>query len=88
MTFAAATLAQKLGGSLASAGMLWVLGWLGYVANQAQQGASQDGIHLMQTIAPGAFALLAMLAASFYTLGGTELARIQRDLDARTGPSS
>jgi len=87
MTFAAATFAQKLGGSLASAGMLWVLGWLGYVANQAQQGASQDGIHLMQTIVPGVFALLAMLAASFYNLGGTELAGIQRDLDARAGPS-
>jgi GPH family glycoside/pentoside/hexuronide:cation symporter len=87
MTFAAATFSQKLGGSLASAGMLWLLAWLGYVANQAQQGASLDGIHLMQTILPGVFALLAMLAVSFYTLGGAELARIQRDLDARARSS-
>ncbi|MGQ0798982.1 MAG: MFS transporter [Pseudomarimonas sp.] len=87
MTFAAATFSQKLGGSLASAGMLWVLGWLGYVANQAQPGASQDGIHLMQTIVPGVFALLAVVAVSFYTLGGDELTRIQRELDARAGSS-
>lgn len=85
MTFAAATFSQKLGGSLASAGMLWMLAWLGYVANQAQQGASLEGIHLMQTIVPGVFALLAVMTVSFYTLSGTELARMQRDLDVRAG---
>lgn len=87
MTFAAATFSQKLGGSLAGAGMLWMLGWLGYEANQAQQGASLGGIHLMQTMLPGVFALLAMLAASYYTLGGPQLTGIQRDLDARAGSS-
>ncbi len=71
MTFAAATFSQKLGGSLAGAGMLWMLG----------------GIHLMQTMLPGVFALLAMLAASYYTLGGPQLTGIQRDLDARAGSS-
>ncbi len=83
MTFAAAVFSQKLGGSLASSGMLWMLALLGYQANQAQQGASLVGINLMQTILPGVFALLAMFAVSFYSLGGAELARIQADLDAR-----
>ena len=57
MTFSAATFSQKLGGSLGSAGMLWMLAAIGYAANQVQAGASQTGIALLQTAIPGAFAL-------------------------------
>ena len=45
--------------SLGSSGMLAVLATIGYVANEAQSGASQQGIALLQTAIPGAFALLA-----------------------------
>ena len=83
MTFSAATFAQKLGGSLGSAGMLWVLAAIGYVANQAQSGASQSGIVLLQTALPGAFALLAVGVTAFYTLTGAQLERIQAELAAR-----
>ncbi|MEJ2400104.1 MAG: MFS transporter, partial [Xanthomonadales bacterium] len=83
MTFSAATFAQKLGGSLGSAGMLWVLAAIGYVANQAQSGASQDGIVLLQTVFPGVFALLAVGVTAFYTLTGAQLERIQSELAAR-----
>jgi glycoside/pentoside/hexuronide:cation symporter, GPH family len=84
MTFSAATFAQKLGGSLGSAGMLWVLAAIGYAANQAQSGASQTGIALLQTVFPGIFALIAMVVAGFYKLTGPELATIQSDLEDRT----
>jgi GPH family glycoside/pentoside/hexuronide:cation symporter len=84
MTFAAASFAQKLGGSLGSAGMLWVLAAIGYVAHQAQSGASQAGIALLQTVIPGLFALLAVGATAFYTLTGSELERIQQDLKERS----
>jgi len=83
MTFAAASFAQKLGGSLGSAGMLWILAMIGYVANQAQTGASQTGIALLQTVLPGAFALIAVVVISFYDLTGRQLERIQQDLEAR-----
>jgi GPH family glycoside/pentoside/hexuronide:cation symporter len=83
MTYSAATFAQKLGGSLGSAGMLWMLAYLGYKANEAQLGASMQGINLLQTALPGAFALIAVLVTSFYSLGGTQLEKIQRDLSAR-----
>jgi len=83
MTFAAASFAQKLGGSLGSAGMLWILALIGYVANQAQTGASQTGIALLQTVLPGAFALIAVVVISFYDLTGRQLERIQQDLEAR-----
>jgi GPH family glycoside/pentoside/hexuronide:cation symporter len=83
MTFAAASFAQKLGGSLGSAGMLAILASIGYVANEAQSGASQTGIALLQTVYPGLFALLSVAVIPFYTLSRTELASIQRDLDER-----
>lgn len=83
MTFSAATFSQKLGGSLGSAGMLWVLAAIGYVANEAQSGASQDGIALLQTAVPGVFALLAMCVTRFYTLTGDQLSIIQKELESR-----
>ena len=83
MTFSAATFAQKLGGSLGSAGMLWVLAAIGYAANQAQSGASQTGIVLLQTAIPGLFALIAVVVTSFYKLTGSQLEEIQQDLKRR-----
>lgn len=85
MTFAAATFSQKLGGSLGSAGMLWILAAIGYAANEAQSGASQTGIALLQTVIPGLFAAGAVFVTRFYTLSGAELASIQQDLESRHG---
>lgn len=81
MTFSAATFAQKLGGSLGSAGMLWILAAIGYAANQAQNDASQLGIALLQTAIPGVFAFLAVIVTRFYHLTGPELLAIQQALD-------
>ncbi|WP_317133778.1 MFS transporter [Luteimonas suaedae] len=83
MTFSAATFSQKLGGALGAAGVGWVLAAMGYAANQAQSGASQTGIVLLQTAVPGVFALIAMFALRFYDLSGAKLEQIQRDLEAR-----
>jgi GPH family glycoside/pentoside/hexuronide:cation symporter len=63
--------------------MLWVLAAIGYAANQAQSGASQTGIALLQTAIPGVFALLAVLVISQYTLTGKQLESIQQELQAR-----
>ncbi|MBX2850064.1 MAG: MFS transporter [Acidiferrobacterales bacterium] len=84
MTFSAATFSQKLGGALGSAGMLWVLAAIGYVAKEAQDGASQNAINFLQTACPGVFALLAVLVVSFYHLSGDTLEKIQSDLKQRT----
>jgi GPH family glycoside/pentoside/hexuronide:cation symporter len=83
MTFSAASFAQKLGGSLGSSGMLAILAAIGYVANQAQSGASQSGIALLQTALPGLFALLAVAILPFYKLTGPQLKTIQDELDQR-----
>ena len=83
MTFAAATFSQKLGGALASAVIAWVLAWLGYVANEAQTDASQQGIAMLLTVFPGVVALLAAWLVSAYPLDDVALARVQDELQAR-----
>ena len=83
MTFSAATFSQKLGGSLGSAGMLWILAAIGYAANQAQTGASQSGIAMLQTLIPGLFALIAVAVTRLYGLTGTQLEKIQLELQER-----
>ena len=88
MTFSAATFSQKLGGSLGSAGMLWVLAAIGYAANQAQTDASETGIALLQTAIPGAFALLAVFVVRFYGLTGERLITIQKELEDLDGKTA
>lgn len=83
MTFSAATFSQKLGGALGSAIMLWLLAAIGYVAKEAQEGASLLGINLLQTVIPGGFALFAAIIIPFYTLTGKELKNIQEDLELK-----
>ncbi|MEO1203386.1 MAG: MFS transporter, partial [Pseudomonadota bacterium] len=83
ITFSAATFAQKLGGALGTAGMLWVLATIGYEANQAQSDASRAGIAYLQTVVPGVFALIAVVVLRSYTLTGRQLARIQDELEQR-----
>ncbi|MDO3381909.1 MFS transporter [Gilvimarinus algae] len=80
MTFAATTFSQKLGSAAGSALMLSVLAALGYQANQAQSDASLEGIVYMQTLAPGAFAFIAIIALMFYDLTGEKLEQIQKEL--------
>jgi glycoside/pentoside/hexuronide:cation symporter, GPH family len=83
MTFSAATFAQKLGGALGSALMLWILAAIGYVAREAQSDASQTGIALLQTVIPGVFAFIAAVVVSFYPLNNARLEKIQADIKAR-----
>ena len=83
MTFSAATFAQKLGGALGSAFMLWMLAAIGYVAREAQSDASQQGIALLQTVIPGVIAFIAAFVVSFYPLTNEKLEQIQSDLEAR-----
>jgi GPH family glycoside/pentoside/hexuronide:cation symporter len=87
MTFAAATFSQKLGGALASFVIASVLAGLGYVANQAQTGASQTGIVLLISVVPGALALLAAVIMCFYNLTDTRLSEIQAALAERKSQS-
>ena len=82
MIFSAAAFAQKLGGAFAGAMIGWLLGSLGYIANEAQSGASQEGIVLLMTLIPAVFAAIAVPLIYFYPLDEKELSRIQGELAA------
>jgi len=79
MIFSAAAFAQKLGGALAGGMIGWLLGSLGYVANQAQTGASEQGIVLLMTIIPGCFAVLSLPLIKLYPLTDEQLTDIQQE---------
>ena len=83
MTFSAATFSQKLGGAIASAAIGWLLALLGYVANEQQSAASQDGIVLLISVIPGVIALLSAFVMRFYRLDNQQLAKIQYELAER-----
>ena len=83
MTFSAATFSQKLGGTVASIAIASVLASIGYSANQVQTGASQTGIVMLQTLVPGLFAFVALIALKFYDLSDEKLRQIQLDLQER-----
>lgn len=83
MTFSAATFSQKLGGALAAAIIGWVLAAMGYVANEAQSGASQLGIALLLTVIPGVVAFVAAAVMRAYPLDASTMNDVQHALDAR-----
>lgn len=83
MIFSAAAFAQKLGGALAGAMIGWLLASLGYVANQAQTGASEHGIVLLMTLIPAVFAAVAVPLIWFYSLNDEKLKIVQDDLEKR-----
>jgi GPH family glycoside/pentoside/hexuronide:cation symporter len=80
MIFSAASFAQKLGGALAGAMIGWLLGSLGYVANQIQNSDSQMGIVLLMTIIPAIFAALSVIVIRFYSLSTEQLVNIHNEL--------
>lgn len=87
MVFSAAAFAQKLGGALAGGMMGWLLGSLGYVANQTQTSASSTGILLLMTLIPAVFALLSVCCIWLYPLSEKKLDSIQTDLENRKHPA-
>jgi GPH family glycoside/pentoside/hexuronide:cation symporter len=80
MIFSAASFSQKLGGAIAGAMMGWMLGALGYVANQQQNEGSELAIVLLMTLIPAAFALLAVFIVRFYSLSEKQIKLIQHEL--------
>lgn len=79
MIFSAAAFAQKLGGALAGAMIGWSLASMGYVANEVQSGASEQGIVLLMTLIPAVFAALAVPLIWLYPLNNQQLENIQDD---------
>lgn len=85
MVFAAAAFSQKLGGAIAGGMMGWLLGGLGFVANQQQNASSEQGIVLLMTVIPAMFALISVFFIYRYPLSQARLEQIQEELVVRRG---
>lgn len=83
MIFSAAAFAQKLGGAIAGGLIGWLLGTMGYHANQVQSYASEQGIVWLMTLIPSFFAFFSILFIYRYTLNDSFLDKIQAELFQR-----
>lgn len=83
MVFSAAAFSQKLGGALAGALIGWLLGALGYAANEVQSDASAMGIVLLMTLIPAFFAGLSVALIQFYRLDEATIETLNRELEER-----
>lgn len=83
MVFSAAAFSQKLGGALAGALIGWLLGALGYAANEVQSDASAMGIILLMTLIPAFFAALSVVLIRFYGLDEATIEAVNSDLEQR-----
>jgi GPH family glycoside/pentoside/hexuronide:cation symporter len=83
LVFSAATMSQKIGGSLGIAAVGWFLGYYGYVANVEQTAFAQHGIRMMLSIYPAIGALLAAIFMIIYPLKESLMEKIETELAQR-----
>jgi GPH family glycoside/pentoside/hexuronide:cation symporter len=77
LLFSAGTFSLKIGWSIGPASALWILGFLGFAANQAQSPQVLLWIKLMMSVVPGLVAILAVGVLYFYKING----RVEKEIE-------
>jgi len=85
LVYSAATFAQKTGVTLGASFMLFILGAMGYIANQAQTEQSLFAIRFCMTLLPAAIAIAGAILLFFYNLSDSKMSEIEKELNARRG---
>ena len=80
LTVSASMFALKFGSAVGSAIPGYILGWYGFVKDQAQTAEALTGISTMWNVIPALFFLTAALLMVFYKLDGTTLKKVEQDL--------
>jgi GPH family glycoside/pentoside/hexuronide:cation symporter len=83
LTFSSAQFAQKMGLAIGSFVPGMVLTAVGFVANQEQTPESLNGLNLLFTLIPAAFAIGSVIAIWFYPLRRADVEQMERDLAAQ-----
>jgi GPH family glycoside/pentoside/hexuronide:cation symporter len=83
LIMAASLFALKMGLTLGGAVVAWMLGYYGFVANEAQSVVSAHGIVLLMSIYPAIFGIIGSLLVIFYPLTNEIMIKIEEDLTAR-----
>ena len=83
LVFSAAQFAQKFGLTIGGGLSGWILGLVGFVANEDQTETSLLGIRLMFTIIPACFAAMNALVLVLYSLSDGQVRQIEIELEQR-----
>ncbi len=75
--FSAGTASQKIGWTIGPAIAMYILGWVGYVANTNQTSDVQHTLHLLMSVIPAAFAILTAVVTAFYPIDN----RMEKELE-------
>jgi glycoside/pentoside/hexuronide:cation symporter, GPH family len=88
LVFATLQFGQKVGLAVGSGLVGLILGWVGFVANDAQTANSLDGIRATFSLLPAALAVLSAVVIIPYRIDRATIARMERDLSARRPSAS
>lgn len=88
LIFSGLLFSQKMGLALGAGLAGWILGWFGYVDNQAQSAEALLGIRLLFSLFPGTLTLLAAATILFYNITDEKVLAINEELAARRLESS
>ncbi len=91
LIFSSASMAQKFGGAIGGASVMWLLSGCGYIERKddmldqviTQPESAISCLWMLMTFIPAGVALLSMIIVWFYPLGTKEMASIVADLRAR-----
>lgn len=83
LTFSSIVFAQKLGLALGVAMTGWILGMLGFVANEAQNDGALLGIRVIFSVAPAVCTLGIVALVCWYPLDDVFVRRIEAELEVR-----
>jgi len=83
LVFAASLMCTKIGGALASAGVGWVLAWIGFQPNVVEPPGVLRGLVLLMSLFPAAIGVVYLVVALYYPLNEKRLAEIEIDLRVR-----
>lgn len=83
LTFSSLQFAQKLGLAVGAGLTGIILGWFGFVANEAQTPESLAGIRFLFSVMPAALAIAGAMAIFFYKINSETIRAFERDLQER-----
>ena len=87
LVMSASLFALKLGLTLGGAIVGWILGYYGFVANQAQSPETINGIKMLMSIYPAIAGLIGGVIMFFYPLNNKMMITIENDLNSRRDSS-
>ena len=79
LVFSTVQFSHKMGLAVGAGLTGIVLGWFGFVANQVQSDTAMNGIRLMFSLIPAAFAVLGIIAIYFYRIDKATIRQMTRE---------